>query len=447
MRGKARKRAVSRSSFRRERGVFPAFALVLALSLLLAFLIRERLSQAGRWGSDTAARAELLARQYDYSGALALLEADSAFSESASLRAQAEKIQKELEACVPCPVDKVPHIFFHSLIVDTDLAFDGDGKQDGYNQVMTTVSEFHRILEELYRRGYVLVSLHDLCEVHPDGSVSLKELLLPEGKTPIVLSQDDVSYYHYMDGDGFARKLFSDSDGRVKNLYIDKDGAARTGDYDLVPLLDAFVEKHPDFSYHGHKGILALTGYEGVLGYRTDEVYRTREAGRVTEDQQRFFDSHPDFDFEKEVEEARRTAYAMKENGWEFASHTWGHINPEWVGLEGLERDTERWKMNVAPIVGETDVFIFAFGADIGGYTPYTHDNALFSFLKSQGFSIFCGVDASVPYWVQTGSDFFRQARRNLDGYRMYYNPELVSDLFDAGKVFDKARPVPVPEL
>ncbi len=49
------------------------------------------------------------------------------------------------------------------------------------------------------------------------------------------------------------------------------------GDYDLVPILDSFIKEHPDFSYHGRKGILAMTGYNGVLGYRTDSAYKTGE--------------------------------------------------------------------------------------------------------------------------------------------------------------------------
>ena len=62
--------------------------------------------------------------------------------------------------------------------------------------------------------------------------------------------------------------------------------------------------------------MIALTGYEGVLGYRTDEVYRTREAGRVTEYQQKFFDEHPDFDeaaWQNEVDQATAVANAMNE--------------------------------------------------------------------------------------------------------------------------------------
>ena len=64
----------------------------------------------------------------------------------------------------------------------------------------------------------------------------------------------------------------------------------------------------------------------------------------------------------------------------------------------------------------------------------------------SQGYNYYCNVDSS-QYFVQIRSNYFRQGRRNLDGYRMYYNPELLSDLFDAQSVFDSSRPVPVPTM
>ena len=80
-------------------------------------------------------------------------------------------------------------------------------------------------------------------------------------------------------------------------------------------------------------------------------------------------------------------------------------------------------------------------------------DNEKFQYMKSQGFDIYCNVDGS-QYWVQFGSEvtngqsqYMRQGRRNLDGYRMYYNPEMLSDLFDANAVFSKLRPTPVPPM
>ena len=138
----------------------------------------------------------------------------------------------------------------------------------------------------------------------------------------------------------------------------------------------------------------------------------------------------------------------MKANGWTFASHTWGHKDVSAAALDDIKADTEKWKSYVEPIVGPTNIIIFAFGVDIGGAAPYTSDNTngKFDYLKSQGFDIYCNVD-SQKYFVQFGENFMRQGRRNLDGYRMYYDPDLVSDLFDASQVFDSARPTPVPRM
>ncbi len=392
-------------------------------------------------------RANRMAAQYDYDGAIALLKEQPDYDRNDRFKNLVTTYEQTKASCQAYPIDQITHVFFHSLVYDTAKAFDGDAYEPGYNQVMTTVKEMNSILEQMYNRGYVLVSLHDMVEFDEAGNLSRKEILLPPGKTPFVLSQDDCSYYHYMDGDGFPQKLVVTEDGKVKNSYLEDDGSISIGDYDVVPIVDTFVEEHPDFSYHGHKGIIALTGYEGVLGYRTDEVYKTRQADRVTEFQQVFFDQNPDFDFDKEVAEATKVADAMKAEGWEFASHTWGHINPRNVSMESLERDSSRWRDWVEPIVGPTDVLIFAFGADIGDWQPYTMANPLYAHYKSMGFNIFCNVDASEKCWVQIGPDYLRQARRNLDGYRMYYTPDLISDLFDVSLAWDDSRTTPVPPM
>ena len=114
------------------------------------------------------------------------------------------------------------------------------------------------------------------------------------------------------------------------------------------------------------------------------------------------------------------------------------------VTLEKLQADTERFKKNVDPLIGGTDIIIFAFGTDITTEPEYSGDK--FEYLKGQGYNYFCNVDSS-QYYVQIRDRYFRQGRRNLDGYRMYYNPELLEDLFNAKDVFDPARPTPVPPM
>lgn len=404
---------------------------------------------------ELAAQAELKAMQYDYDGAIELLKSAEGYGKNTRYQAAVAEYQKIKETCVPYPAEEVTHVFFHTLIHDPQKAFDGDEYEAGYNQFMVTEYEFNSIIQQMYDRGYVMVFLTDFTEVSEDEngnrSYMPRDIMLPPGKIPFVLSQDDVSYYHYMEGDGYASRLIVDESGKVKNEYIEDDGSISVGDYDMVPLIDRFVEKHPDFSYRGAKGYVALTGYEGILGYRTDEVYKTKEPGRVTVQQQMFFDSYPGgFDeaaFEKECESAKKVAEAMKEGGWKFASHTWGHQNlheTNGIDYDRFVRDTDRWETWVEPLIGETDTLIYAFGGDIQDWEPYSGDR--FNYLKEAGFEYYCGVDSS-KYAVQVGNNYVRQSRRNIDGYRMYYNPEMLEDLFDVSQAWDPARPDYVPGL
>ena len=45
------------------------------------------------------------------------------------------------------------------------------------------------------------------------------------------------------------------------------------GQIDFVPILEDFIAEHPDFSYQGARAILAVTGHEGVFGYRCNTSY------------------------------------------------------------------------------------------------------------------------------------------------------------------------------
>lgn len=395
-------------------------------------------------GKKILARADKMAAQYNYDKAIKYLKEQPEYENTKAFQKAVTEYENTRATCVEYPLEEVTHVFFHTLIVDTSKAFDGDSDEAGYNQMMTTVSEFNKIIQSVYDKGYVLVSPHDMAKVNEDGTMSRGKIMLPPGKKAFVLSQDDVSYYHYMDGDGFASRMVLDKNGNVKCEYKEDDGSVSVGDYDMVPLLDSFVKKHPDFSYRGRKGILAMTGYNGVFGYRTDSAYKTGK--NLQDNQKEFLENNPDFNFDEEVKDAKKIAEALKKSGWEFASHTWGHKNATESSVEELQADNEKWEKNVAPILGKTDMIIFAFGADIGNWENYSMDNPKFAYYKSRGYNYYCNVDSN-QYWIQITDEYFRQGRRNLDGYRMYYNPDMVSDLFDVSEVWDSSRPTPVPEM
>ena len=288
------------------------------------------------------AQAEQVALGYDYDKSIELLKSIENYDKDADLIAQIAEYEAMKSTLTAANIDQVTHIFYHSLVVDPDKAFTGnDSATAGFCQWMTTVDEFNAITQQMYDNGYVLVSLKDLVNetTDEDGTVHFTKgnILLPEGKKPFVLSLDDLSYYHSYDGRGIATKMIIGEDGKPTCEYIQEDGTTVTGAYDCIPLMDAFLEEHPDASYHGAKGTVALTGYNGILGYRTDIAYKTRQ--NLAEDQEAYLAANPDFDWDAEVAEAKKVAEAIKEDGWDFASHTWGHIRIGDATMENIKMD------------------------------------------------------------------------------------------------------------
>ena len=406
-------------------------------------------------------QAEEMAAGYDYDGAIELLESADDYDSDSEIIDAIAKYTVAKTTLQAVDVTSVPHIFFHSLIVDEGRAFDtekwGDSTVAGINAWMTTIDEFDSIIQQMYDNGYVLVRMRDLVveTVDADGTVHFtqnKNLMLPAGKKAYVLSVDDWSYYHSYEGKGFGDKAVVDENGDVKVQYTDADGNVSIGDYDVVPRLNTFLKEHPDGAYKGARGMIALTGYNGVFGYRTDEDYVKQE--NLQSDQKEWLEEHPDFDEEarqEEIAEATKVAEAVKASGWEFASHTWGHLSVTGKDVATLQADNERWVKNVANIVGETDTIIFAHGADIGDWHDYDADtNAVYAYFNSVGYHFYANVDASTKSWVQIRDGYFRQGRIDCDGYQMWRaisgaaKTNVFEDLFDVESVFSSSRPTPV---
>lgn len=394
--------------------------------------------------------ADRIAAGYDYDGAIALIQSYHDYKEYQELTEAISGYESKKAECVSVNIEEVTHVFYHSLVVDPERAFanqESDRQAKGNNQWMATIDEFNKITQSMYDKGYVLVNLHDIAKqtVDENGTVHFSEgtILLPPGKKAYVLSVDDLSYYHCYENYGFASKMVLDENGKPKCEYVQADGTTVVGDYDIVPLLDKFMEEHPDGAYRGARGTIALTGYNGILGYRTDISYETRPAD-IYKDKLRWLEKHPEFHLEEERAKAKQVADALKADGWSFASHTWGHLKVASISLEQLQADTVRWKENIEPIVGSTDTIIFAHGEDLGDWRDYDQNGAKFQYLKSQGYNFFCNVD-SRQYGVQIRDNYVRQTRRNIDGYRIYQNAigneNNLSDLFDAAEVLDAKRP------
>ena len=288
----------------------------------------------------------------------------------------------------------VEHLFFHPVVAYPELAFDGDSKSDGIDDWMVTAGEYLKILESVYEKGYVLVDIADCWSEQTDESgqprMVKNTLYLPEGKKPLILSYDDVNYYEYMLANGFTYKLIIGEDGKLWSWGKDPQGKEVVSrDLDAVTILDKFVEEHPDFSPFGAKGCLSLTGYEGILGYRTQTDSKSWTAEQEANRQ-------------KEIEAVKPIVAELKRTGWTFGSHTWGHISLNTRTFDTVTADMQKWFDEVGSLVGETPVLFYPFGGRLDG-DDVQQSGPAFRWMQEHGFRIFCSV--GIDSWSKCKSD------------------------------------------
>ena len=106
----------------------------------------------------------------------------------------------------------------------------------------------------------------------------------------------------------------------------------------------------------------------------------------------------------------------MKEEGWVFASHTWGHLN---VAVRPALRDAAEQiprsgRKYVDPVIGGTDMIIFAFGADLYRKLGRTILRTMqsMSIYKSQGYSYYLQCGFQSIFRADSVTDYFRHGKK-----------------------------------
>lgn len=382
-----------------------------------------------------------LAKSYDFVGAVATLDSFSGdmadYPEMMSKRADYVEAQRSMTEWTD-PAD-VLNLSFHVLIADPERAYNDSDYGWSYNENFITTTEFSRILQQLYDNGFMLVNMDDFITktTLADGTTAYdsKSLYLPNGKKPLMITQTYVNYCLYMvdgDGDGvadkrgagFASKLIVDDRGKIVNEMVDREGNIVTGAYDMVPILDDFIASHPDFSFGGAKATLAVTGDDGVFGYRIgDEGKRTLSEEAYTE----------------ELKGAGQIINALRSDGYKFACYTYGNMDYGDTETALIQEDLEAWAQYITPLLGETDTLVFARLSDIDeGTGAYTGD--VFALLRSYGFDHFIGVSEDGNGWIHMDADYVRQGRVFVSGGQLNGNPSRFNPLFDASTILDEGR-------
>ncbi len=370
--------------------------------------------------------AERLSVSYCYEDAIALLE-NSDLLEGDD---RAELAIREYRAAKDALREyngSVVHLNFPNLIVDTDLAIDGDNSAQTYEQNLITINEFSQILNQLYQNGYILIDIHDLADETEDefGDVQLSRasLMLPAGKKPLVLSVENLNYASVLPGDGVATRLVLDEDGEVAAVYTDSDGISRMGAYDVVPVLEQFIAEHPDFSYQGARGIIGLSGENGIFGYEI--------AGQETDDGEE--DKDQSEILENNRQAARSVAERLLESGWTFASEGYSYTYMNSLSYDSLVEDLTKWQNTVGKIVGDCDTLIYPYGSEVD------KDSDAFVWLLDEGYHYLVGLWASEDYF-EINPTYLRQTRRAVTGYILDHYSSYFASIFNISEILDGTR-------
>lgn len=356
---------------------------------------------------NVIAKAEELFKGYYVDEAIELLESDTEIIND-ELN-QLIKSYKDYKNSYQLYDGTVQHIFFHSLILYPEYLFrDITVPTGGYNEGFSYKRELERMLPLLLENNYVLYNIKDIYEKDENGQMIRKDIYLPKGKKPLILSIDDPALTY---GKGFADQMIIDENGNLATKVITPDNQTIiTYDGDVELVVDNFIKEHPEFSYRGAKGIIATTGWEGFLGY--------------------------DLKTEESVQAAKKVADKLKENGWLFASHSYTHNRQNYFGPNSnaynIKSDTTRWLNKMVPVVGETNIFIAPFGYRLKGEG--------LKVILDHGFDIYCTVDSTSH--EELYDNYALMSRIEMGGYSYRWYSKYISEhLFDVSKVRDSYRP------
>ena len=314
---------------------------------------------------------------------------DETASEESSVSAEIEEI-----TVVEVPFSEVRHFSFGPLSVD----------ESGRT---LTIAQFLDILKELYADGYVLIDPD--CITVAYGASAVK---VPEGKKPLIISQRDVSYPFSRQGDSYAQKLVMDTQGNVTCQFEDRTGNVSYGEYDFIPIVESFIRSHPDFSYNNARGLIGLTGYNGILGYRTTTYLGSTENNPYAE-------MNGTFDPSTETSKASSVVRALKMKNWRFACCGFASDITYSSEAAVVQADAELWSAEVGSIVGECPFLIYPNQSDIDSWAVYDDSNPKYTALKDLGFAAFF-AKSDTPGIFQRTDTYIREGIYEINSYSDY---------------------------
>lgn len=316
----------------------------------------------------------------------------------------------------------VHHLFTHCLLAYPSVAFSkSNSMSKHFANDCITPNEFESILQQLYKNNFVLVDINKTFTSQNGDGQKLK-VKVPVGKKALILSFDDVVYDQRKMSKGMVDKIILDNGNIATQTFVNGKNEISTSN-EFVTILENFVRKYPDFSPFGAKGTICLTGFDGILGYRTSSKNTVNR--------------------ESEIQNAKQVVKKLKQDGWNFACHSYGHYHMKKISEKKFEQEIKLWQSEVEPIIGKTKVYVYPYGEwEIATDGKISQKHQM---LKDAGFCLFCGVGMQkfysyLPFDKNISPKVLFMDRICVDGYTICNQQKKLAPYFDANLIKDKLR-------
>ena len=387
--------SVKRANAKREEARLESIAIEESLAKLQYDL--------GEEAKELVREAQKLSASCNYDEAIALLDTFSGNPDDFEvLQLARSTFEAEKDALVSVgDVTKIKCLSFANILWDW-TNYTGNSSYNSEDRAYITFEEFQRILQELYDNDYMLVDIYDLFETTVDENgntiIVQKDLRLPSWKKPLMLIATQPTGYD-------VKFIYDEQYDLLMNEYTNE-SLQVLSPAEFVTLLEEFLLKHPDFSYQGSRAVLSLTAHNGLFGY---ELNQTAEITKI--------------------------AKVLQDKGYILSCNTYGNVSyGNKHKLAEIQEDISSWNVTVAPLIGQTDILVYAKSSDIEDTKePYKSDK--YELLSDAGFRYYFGVCYNSDPWMSISDESIRIGRIMVTYNLLKENPDLYAGLFNAANI------------
>lgn len=310
----------------------------------------------------------------------------------------------------------IEHIYTKSLLAYPEKALDPSNINYIVNDTQhLTPYEFEKILTQLYQKNYVLVDINSLFKVI-NSKIEKQPLLLPANKKPLLMSFEDISYNN--ENGGKIDKIILDRNNNLATYTSKKsinDRVSYNNEY--VTILENFISNHPDFSHHNARGVICLTGYDGILGYKTQKTNATSKY---------------------EIKNASKVVSKLKSLGWRFACNGYSHKDMKTISDMDFTKEISKWKSEVEPIIGPTLTYAYPY-SELTLYDEHGNLTYKQKLLQEYGFKLFLSGDNenNFNYINGTVNSIIVLSLKNLTADSIRNNAQEFNHLFNNSITYD----------